>query len=66
MRWWGWGDPAHQAELPAEGLAALRAELRVSERSVPPVALEDVRLTEPVIAGRALERLRDTLSLIHI
>ena len=61
MRWWGWGDPAHQAELPAEGLAALRAELRVSERSVPPVALEDVRLTEPVIAGRALERLRDTV-----
>ena len=29
MRWWGWGDPHHHADLPPAALAALRAELGV-------------------------------------
>jgi alkyldihydroxyacetonephosphate synthase len=58
MRWWGWGDPAHRTELPAAALAALRDELGAPERSVPPVALEDVDLPEPALPEPALKRLR--------
>ena len=53
MRWWGWGDPQHRTELPPAALAALRAELGAPDRTVPPVALEDVRLGEPALPRRA-------------
>jgi alkyldihydroxyacetonephosphate synthase len=59
MRWWGWGDPSRRPELPEDALAALRAELGAPERSVQPVALEDVRLPDPALPERALARLRD-------
>jgi alkyldihydroxyacetonephosphate synthase len=58
MRWWGWGDPGRSTELPATALTALRAELDVPERTVPPVALEDVRLSDPGLSDRALAGLR--------
>ena len=39
MKWWGWGDPDHQAEIPEPALAALRTELGAPARDVPvPVA----------------------------
>ena len=61
MRWWGWGDPHHRAELPPAALAALRAELGAPDRTVAPVALEDVALAEPALETRALGRLRDAV-----
>jgi alkyldihydroxyacetonephosphate synthase len=44
MRWWGWGDPATPAVLPAHALGFLRESVGVSERQRPPVALEQVEL----------------------
>src|SRR5436190_573425 len=44
MRWWGWGDPAHNGGLPEETFAALRAELGAPDRRTPPVPLEEVRV----------------------
>jgi alkyldihydroxyacetonephosphate synthase len=61
MRWWGWGDPGREAELPAAALAALQAELGVPERRTRPVALEDVRMPEPELPRRALGKLRDAV-----
>lgn len=58
MRWWGWGDPGRRSELPADALAALRAELQATERSVPPVSLDDVRMPEPRLPKGALDRLQ--------
>ena len=43
MKWWGWGDPSHPAELPPHALDFLRAELGVPGERRPPPALEDVR-----------------------
>jgi alkyldihydroxyacetonephosphate synthase len=44
MRWWGWGDPAHNGGLPDEVFDALRAEIGAPDRRTPPVALDDVRV----------------------
>lgn len=52
MRWWGWGDPAHQPALAPEALAFLRETVGVGARSRPPVALSHVRL-EPSALGAA-------------
>jgi alkyldihydroxyacetonephosphate synthase len=61
MRWWGWGDPQHRAGLPPAALAALRAELGAPDRTVKPVALEDVALGEVALETRALGRLQDAV-----
>jgi alkyldihydroxyacetonephosphate synthase len=53
MRWWGWGTDGHDPAVP-DGLdALLRAELGVDGRATPPVALDEVRLPEPALAGEA-------------
>jgi alkyldihydroxyacetonephosphate synthase len=49
MRWWGWGDPAHTAGLPAHALEFLRETVGISERPRPPVALGQVRLAPPTL-----------------
>ena len=59
MRWWGWGDPHHSSDLPADGLAALRAELAAPERTVLPVPLEEVRLAEPELAEGVAQGMQD-------
>jgi alkyldihydroxyacetonephosphate synthase len=61
MRWWGWGEPGHRTELSAAALAGLRAELESPDRTVPAVALQDVRMPEPGLSGKALDRLRDAV-----
>jgi alkyldihydroxyacetonephosphate synthase len=52
MKWWGWGDPAHPAELPPHALAFLRAELGIPGERTDPVRLEDVRLEDPALAEK--------------
>ena len=44
-RWWGWGDPSRQVELPAAGLEFLRDRLGETERSER-VSLQELRLPE--------------------
>jgi alkyldihydroxyacetonephosphate synthase len=59
MKWWGWGDPHHRVELPADGLRALRAALGAADRSAEPVPLESVALDEPALPGKARARLTE-------
>src|SRR4051812_44574274 len=46
MRWWGWGDPAHEGGLSDEALAALRTEIGAPPHDTPPVDVADVRVGE--------------------
>ncbi|HWX97068.1 MAG TPA: FAD-binding oxidoreductase [Solirubrobacteraceae bacterium] len=59
MRWWGWGDPAHPAGLPAHALSFLADTVGVAERPRPPVALERVRLEPPRLSAASVDSLRD-------
>jgi alkyldihydroxyacetonephosphate synthase len=58
MRWWGWGDPAHPAGLPAHALSFLADAVGLADRPRPPVALEHVRLQRSALDAAALEALR--------
>src|SRR5438270_8799821 len=58
MRWWGWGDPAHPAVLPAHALAFLAETVGGAERPRRPVALERVRLPAPALSASALQSRR--------
>jgi alkyldihydroxyacetonephosphate synthase len=44
--WWGWGDPAKRAPLPASGLEMLRSELGEGDPA-PAVELDRVPIAEP-------------------
>ena len=58
MRWWGWGDPAHPAGLPAGALAFLAETVGVASQPRPPVAMSHVRLAPSALADGALAPLR--------
>ena len=51
MKWWGWGDPALEPQLPDHAVAFLRETLDVQGDRRPPVALEEVRLPPPAVPG---------------
>ena len=57
MKWWGWGDPSHPAELPPHALDFLRAELGVPGERRPPPALEDVELPDAAVPRKAAPKL---------
>ena len=54
MRWWGWGDEAHPPALPPHALGFLAETVGVAPRARPPVALENVRIADPALAGSVL------------
>jgi alkyldihydroxyacetonephosphate synthase len=58
IKWWGWGDPGRQIELPEASLGRLRAAFGAEVRTAKPVALEDVALSEPRLSGKLTERLQ--------
>jgi alkyldihydroxyacetonephosphate synthase len=58
MRWWGWGDDAHAAQLPPGALRQLPTRPRPALRASPPVALANVRLGSPSLSQGTLEALR--------
>jgi alkyldihydroxyacetonephosphate synthase len=58
VKWWGWGDPERQLDLPDGALGLLRSELGAGEHGLPPVPLEEVRLAEPRLSGKARTRLQ--------
>jgi alkyldihydroxyacetonephosphate synthase len=67
MRWWGWGeDDAHQPSLPPAALEMLRAELALTERHVPHVGLEEVRLNEPDLPRKLPGRLAEVVGEQHV
>ena len=57
MRWWGWGDPAQPAALPAHALGFLRETVGLGERPRPPVALGRVRLPAVALPAPARDAL---------
>jgi alkyldihydroxyacetonephosphate synthase len=57
MRWWGWGDPAHDAALPEHALPWLRDRVGLDDRVTPPVALDDVRLAPAQLPDGLRDRL---------
>jgi alkyldihydroxyacetonephosphate synthase len=59
MRWWGWGDPAHEPALPPHALAYLGKTLGALPAPRPPVALDSVGLPISRLDGSALARLRE-------
>ena len=60
MRWWGWGeDGAHEPSLSPEAASMLRDELGLTERHLPHVELEQVRLGEPSLPEKLLGRLAE-------
>ena len=58
MRWWGWGDSAHAAALPAAALRYLSSGLGLALRTSPPVALASVRLPSSALDRDTLDSLR--------
>jgi alkyldihydroxyacetonephosphate synthase len=70
MRWWGWGAADRAPMLAASTIARLRAQLGVSGAPSPPVALSQVRLSEPRLTSQAQAELeqalgRDQIALGH-
>jgi alkyldihydroxyacetonephosphate synthase len=59
VKWWGWGDPGREVELSQAALDRLRATLGVEARKSEPVPLDAVRLAEPRLDGKVLQRLAD-------
>lgn len=57
MRWWGWGVDGHDAPLPKAAADLLRDELGAAGARAAPVALEQVELPTPALAGDARARL---------
>jgi alkyldihydroxyacetonephosphate synthase len=66
MRWWGWGDPAHPAALPAHALEFLRANVGLAAQPRPPVALGQVRLAPTRVSQALLGELRGLLGAEHV
>jgi alkyldihydroxyacetonephosphate synthase len=57
MKWWGWGETSHPAELTPHALDFLRAELAAPTAHRPPPALESVELPEPALPRKAVPML---------
>ena len=57
MKWWGWGDPDHEASIPEPALAALRSELGAADRRVPIPSLDQIALPDPALSKKPRARL---------
>jgi alkyldihydroxyacetonephosphate synthase len=58
MRWWGWGDAAHQLMLPRHALSFLRDSVGLADPPRPPVALAAVRVGRSALSEHTLQSLR--------
>ena len=64
---WGWGEPGAGPSLPDHAAGFLRSELGVEGAVVSrPVALDEVRLREPVLAAAARTRLEEIVGEEHV
>jgi len=67
MRWWGWGVDGHDAPLPPAAEALLRSELGAGDAPrADPVALEEVVLPAPDLAGGARAALAAAVGPEHV
>jgi alkyldihydroxyacetonephosphate synthase len=58
MRWWGWGDPAHQLALPSHALRFLRETVGIAATPRPPVALGQVEMGASALSEQTAAALR--------
>jgi alkyldihydroxyacetonephosphate synthase len=66
MSWSAWGDPAQAEPLAEERLTLVRTALDAREDGLPRVALEDVRLPEPVLPDAARRALVEAVGAEHV
>jgi alkyldihydroxyacetonephosphate synthase len=66
MKWWGWGDPRREPELPAHAREFLRAEVGIAETPRPPVEIEHVQLPDPALPDGAYDRLAAVVGIEHV
>jgi alkyldihydroxyacetonephosphate synthase len=67
MRWWGWGEDGHDVALPEQALGLLRSELGIEPGSgSPPVALEQVRLSDSRLDASVRSRLAAVVGEDHV
>ncbi len=66
MRWWGWGDAAHQGAPPAHAVSWLEGELGPLAPPRGPVALDDVRLGPSRLDAAARRALEDVVGPGHV
>jgi alkyldihydroxyacetonephosphate synthase len=67
MRWWGWGEDGHDAELSESTTALLRAELGTDGfTESTPVKLEEVRLPDAALPAPAREGLVRAVGAEHV
>ncbi len=66
MRWWGWGDPARAAGLPAGALALLGERIGALPPPRPPVSLGAVRLPPPRLSREAHAELCTIVGAEHV
>ena len=66
MRWWGWGDPDHPRVLPDHAVAFLGDEVGLAPEARPPVALDQVRVSDPALPDGAGDRLAAVVGPEHV
>jgi alkyldihydroxyacetonephosphate synthase len=67
VRWWGWGEDAHDVALPEHALALLRSELGIdASAGARPVALEEVRLPDSRLDASVRARLATAVGEEHV
>jgi alkyldihydroxyacetonephosphate synthase len=67
VRWWGWGEDSGAIHLGDAAAGVLHAELGLGEaRRTATVSLEDVRLPEPTLNGRARRALAQAVGEKHV
>jgi alkyldihydroxyacetonephosphate synthase len=67
MRWWGWGEDAHDVPVPEHALAMLRSELGIDPAAgARPVALEEVRLPDSRLDASVRARLAAVVGEQHV
>jgi alkyldihydroxyacetonephosphate synthase len=57
MKWWGWGDPDHEASIPEPALAALRSELGADDRQVVVPSIDQLELPDRPLRKKVRARL---------
>lgn len=66
MRWWGWGRDRDAAPLPPAAEALLRAAIGWTRRATPAVALDEVALPQPALAGAVRTELEAIVGAGHV
>src|SRR5437764_3428165 len=62
----GWGDPSRRTGLPPAALAMLQEQLGMTDRSTPPVAVDEVRMRPPALPDAVAKELAGVVGEQHV